>query len=401
MKKIALLVISALLISGAFFSLQSQPNTSLKPVMAEKAKMQVVFALDATGSMRGLMDAAKDKIWSIANSLTQADPAPDIEVGIIFYRDRGDAFVTKLVPLTDSLDYVYKELMKMTAQGGGDGPESVNQGLFEAVTKFNWDTATSVYKTVFLIGDFPPHMDYKNDIPYQQTCQIARGKDIVLNTILMGDNNDARKIWEEIAACNQGGYVQVNMNANDIKVATPYDSVIAVLSDSLDALKYYYGNTTVRLRGNASMKVIQDVVVTSSVNVKAQRAEYNTKYKDKNKAYAKAKSTSATSASNELLDDMEAGYVKLDTIAVAALPDNMQRMSVTERAAFVQSRMAYRDSLQKQMNIQIQNRNNFIEQELAKRSASEVKSSLNGLIFENIRGQAEKKKIILKGKAKY
>lgn len=55
----------------------------------------MVFALDATGSMAGLIAAAKDKIWSIAGSLAQTDDSIPIELGLIFYRDKGDAFITK------------------------------------------------------------------------------------------------------------------------------------------------------------------------------------------------------------------------------------------------------------------------------------------------------------------
>ena len=82
------------------------------------------------------------------------------------------------------MDVVYSELMQVSAKGGGDGPESVNQGLNEAVELFNWDTDTSTYKAIFLVGDYEPHMDYKNDVPYFVTCKIAKRKDIVLNTIL-------------------------------------------------------------------------------------------------------------------------------------------------------------------------------------------------------------------------
>ena len=43
--------------------------------------------------------------------------------------DRGDEYVTKLTPLTDDIDAVYGELKKLTADGGGDWPESVNEAL--------------------------------------------------------------------------------------------------------------------------------------------------------------------------------------------------------------------------------------------------------------------------------
>jgi hypothetical protein len=126
-------------------------SSTISPVNdTARGKIQVVFALDATGSMSGLIAAAKEKIWSIAGSFSQADPAPDIEMGLIFYRDRGDRFVTQLHQLSGNLDDIYEKLMEIRAEGGGDQPESVNQGLFEAVTKFNWASDTSTFKTIFI-----------------------------------------------------------------------------------------------------------------------------------------------------------------------------------------------------------------------------------------------------------
>jgi Mg-chelatase subunit ChlD len=219
-------------------SLQKEINSN------QSSKIQVVFALDATGSMAGLIAAAKDKIWSIAGSLAQTDDSIPIELGLIFYRDKGDAFITKKVPLTANLDDMYKELMEMNASGGGDTPESVNKGLYEAVTQFSWNKDTAVYKAIFLVGDCPPHMDYKDDIKYMESCRLAKQHDIVINTILMGNNDEAKKIWKELSACNGGSFVQMNMKVNDIEVSSPVDDSIAIISDELDKQRIYYGTAT-------------------------------------------------------------------------------------------------------------------------------------------------------------
>src|SRR5690606_37614227 len=52
----------------------------LPPVTATAAQVEAVFVLDTTGSMSGLIDAAKEKIWSIAATMAQADPAPQIRI---------------------------------------------------------------------------------------------------------------------------------------------------------------------------------------------------------------------------------------------------------------------------------------------------------------------------------
>ena len=125
----------------------------------ERPAVEVMFVLDTTGSMGGLIAAAKEKIWSIANTLATADPTPAIRMGLVGYRDRGDGYVTTVTPLSDDLDAVYTQLMQYRADGGGDGPESVNQALYEAVSKPDWSPDKATYRVMFLVGDAPPHMD--------------------------------------------------------------------------------------------------------------------------------------------------------------------------------------------------------------------------------------------------
>lgn len=362
-------------------------------LIVKRGKIQIVFALDATGSMAGLMSAAKDKIWSIAASITQSDPAPELELGLVFYRDKGDAFVTKRVPLTDSIDFVYKELMNIRAEGGGDSPESVNQGLYEAVTQFAWDESPDVYKTVFLIGDQPPKMTYKDDVKYPETCIIAKSRDIVLNTILMGNDPTARKVWNEISNCAQGSFVNVNMGVNDIAVKTPYDEDIARMNDELEGMTYYYGSAHVKSKG-AEAKALSDVVVTASrSNVKAQRAEYKMKY-----AAEKSRTSGKT---YDLLKDVMDKKVDLNTLKQEELPDEMQKMNADERKAFIQDKLAERKRKEEELHKKIEQRNSYIKESLSKKDAAEVKNSFNNIIYENIKQQTKKKNIKLTGEAKY
>src|SRR5437867_7998383 len=67
----------------------------------EKPRIEVCFVLDTTGSMGGLIEGAKQKIWSIANEMISAKPTPELKLGLIGYRDRGDEYVVKSFQLTD------------------------------------------------------------------------------------------------------------------------------------------------------------------------------------------------------------------------------------------------------------------------------------------------------------
>src|SRR5713101_5571533 len=77
-----------------------------QPEAKKQPKIEVVFCLDTTGSMGGLIEGAKQKIWAISNQIASGKPTPDLKIGLVAYRDRGDAYVTKIHDLTDDLDAV-------------------------------------------------------------------------------------------------------------------------------------------------------------------------------------------------------------------------------------------------------------------------------------------------------
>src|SRR5690348_8048988 len=68
---------------------RQEPATS-----ADESRIDVVFVLDSTGSMGGLIEGAKQKIWAIANQVATAKPRPRIRMALVTYRDRGDSYVT-------------------------------------------------------------------------------------------------------------------------------------------------------------------------------------------------------------------------------------------------------------------------------------------------------------------
>src|SRR5204863_2364258 len=113
-----------LLLLAVLFGLAAPLSAEDRKPAVKKPKVEVVFCLDTTGSMGGLIEGAKAKIWSICNQIAGGKPTPDLKVGLVAFRDRGDEYVTKVFDLTDDLDAVYSDLKKFVAAGGGDVPES-------------------------------------------------------------------------------------------------------------------------------------------------------------------------------------------------------------------------------------------------------------------------------------
>src|SRR5687768_1879186 len=148
----------------------AKPDPAVPPV--SKPRVELVFALDTTGSMGGLIDGAKRKIWFIVDEVMKAKIQPEVKVGLVAYRDQSDAYVTKVTPLSDDLDTVYNDLMSFKADGGGDTPEDVELALHHALTKIQWSEGKDVLKIIFLVGDAPPQR-YPQAVRWEKSAQDA------------------------------------------------------------------------------------------------------------------------------------------------------------------------------------------------------------------------------------
>ncbi len=147
-----------------------------------RPKMDLAFCIDTTGSMQGEIDMVKSKVKELVAKLAAGKPAPEIRVGLVAYRDRGDAYVTKVFPFSEDIDHVVKDISGLQAAGGGDGPESVNEALHTAVHDLRWDESGNAAKLLFLIGDAAPH-SYPGDFDWHKECREAIGRGIQINTI--------------------------------------------------------------------------------------------------------------------------------------------------------------------------------------------------------------------------
>jgi len=211
-----------------------------------KPRIEVCFVLDTTGSMGGLIEGAKQKIWSIANEMISTKPTPELKLGLIGYRDRGDEYVVKSFQLTDDIDSIYGHLRDFKAEGGGDEPESVNEALAEAIEKMPWSQDRKVLKIIFLVGDAPPHLDYADGPKYPELCRIAAKKDLIINTVQCGNIAETTPIWKEIAKLSEGSYAAIAQSGGVAVIATPMDNELARLNKKIGATLIPYGDAALQ-----------------------------------------------------------------------------------------------------------------------------------------------------------
>jgi uncharacterized protein YegL len=173
----------------------------------EAPRVDVVFLLDATGSMGDEIQVVKDRIREMISDIALGEPAPDVRFGIVAYRDRGDDYTTRVYPLSRDIDLIVDNLGEIEASGGGDYPESLNEGLHVAIHEMLWDEANGVARLVFLIADAPPHTDYADDYDYRDEAQLAAQFGITVHAIgASGLDEEGERIFKEIATGTEGQF---------------------------------------------------------------------------------------------------------------------------------------------------------------------------------------------------
>jgi Mg-chelatase subunit ChlD len=374
MKRLSLRIAAALLTFtvgvGATVALVRQARVekpSVPPVAGSgnnEQALEMVFVLDTTGSMGGLLEGAKQKIWGIVNEVMQSPSKPSVRVGLVAYRDTGDSYVTQVLPLTNDLDKVYVTLMDYSAGGGGDWPENVRRGLADGVSRSGWSSNSGgVARVIFLVGDAPPHDDYRNEPDTLKTTAEAVRAGMIVNTVQCGDAADTRRAWQEIARRGEGQYFAIAQDGGVQAITTPYDARLSELGGKLGATFTAYGGGS----GPEGRDYRQEIAATQSAseNRVAQSAP----------AVARAdravnKALNKDAYIGDLLQAVENGSVKLESVDKEDLPDDLQKLSPAERKQEVERRLAERKKVREEIVTLSKKRDEFI--------AAERKKSLGG-----------------------
>lgn len=114
----------------------------------------VGLVLDVTGTMQPAIDWLRSDAKRLMKALNLVALEP--QIALTFYRDQGDLFVTKPIPLTSNVDQLVRELGMMQAKGGGDEPEAVREALADTIRVSKWGTAPNTPKSLVLITDAQP-----------------------------------------------------------------------------------------------------------------------------------------------------------------------------------------------------------------------------------------------------
>ncbi|MHC4202038.1 MAG: VWA domain-containing protein, partial [Planctomycetota bacterium] len=210
--------------------------------LVRERRIDLAICLDTSGSMSGLINSARGKLWQIVSELASAKPSPHLRVALLTYGTpsygSASGWVRVNLDLTDDLDRVYQELFALRTKGG---TEYVARVTRRAVDSLSWDRATDTYRVIFVAGNESAYQDpeFRNE----DVCRSAITRDIVVNAIYCGGagHSDADG-YRRTAQLAEGRYASIDQNRGTVTVSTPYDDDLTRLGAELNTTYVAYGS---------------------------------------------------------------------------------------------------------------------------------------------------------------
>ncbi|MFQ5654134.1 MAG: VWA domain-containing protein [Planctomycetota bacterium] len=333
--------------------------------------VEIVICLDTSGSMNGLIDAARQKLWAIVNDLALAEPAPKLRVALLTYGNNGheeeNGWVKLETPFTDDLDLISERLFALTTNGG---TELVGRVLKASLDRLDWSPGERALKLILVAGN--ESADQDRVIPYRDTCRAAIARGIIVNPIYCGRPADGiAPGWREIATLSDGHFAAIDQNEGTVVISTPFDEPLAALSAALNDTYIPLGRAG---ELGAANQVRQD-----------ENAEGLNR--------AAASQRGATKASRnyicswDLIDALEKGSVKLEDVKEEDLPEELRAMELEELAGHVDKMKGQRAVLRKEISELSSRRESYVKEEMAKQ-ALPAQNGFDHAVRAAIRAQA-------------
>lgn len=178
------------------------------------AQLDVVFLIDATGSMGGEIARLQDTIKTVAGRIQGLEAQPSVRYGLVAYRDQGEEYVTAAANFTANVADFKSSLDKVQAGGGGDKAEDVESGLAKGITGMGW--GEGAVRLVFLVADAAPHIDYQQSTPYTTSVKTAAEKGIKLFPIgCSGLEPEGEFAFRQLAQYTMGQYLFITRGGDE------------------------------------------------------------------------------------------------------------------------------------------------------------------------------------------
>lgn len=368
-------LISTILISGSLWALNNyepgkkldyrtsseQNSQNLKSVkkadensekLAENT-IQVALLLDTSNSMDGLIEQAKSRLWNIVNTLTTLKyegKSPKIEIALYEYGNDGlsdENWVRKVTPLTQDLDLISEKLFTLKTNGGTEYCGAVIQN---ASSQLDWNNNSKSMKLIYIAGN---EAFNQQGINYKEAISGAKKKNIFVNTIFCGNNEEGIRIfWQDGAVLGGGKYFNIDSNRKVIFIETPYDIRISECNVKLNDTYIGYGSQGYHKK---EAQALQDA---NAKKMSAANAAERTVSKSQKSAYS--------NTSWDLVDRAESDKEFIKNVKQEELPSELKGKSKIEIEKIIAKKSEERNKIQKEITELAKKRQDYIDAEMKK-----------------------------------
>ncbi len=359
-----------------------------KPKQPKADHIQLAVLLDTSNSMDGLINQARTQLWKIVNELATAKrngQSPQLEVALYEYGKpslgKETGYLRQIVPLTDDLDKISEELFALTTNGG---EEYCGQVIQAATKGLKWSESNDDLKLIFIAGN---EAFSQGGVDYKTACSAAIAKGISVNTIFCGAKQEGIQTgWEDGAKLADGSFLNIDQNQKVAEITTPFDEKLTKLSSEINETYLAFGSAENRKKV-AERQVAQDRLAKAAAPAAgAERAAFKGSGQYRVGGF-------------DLVNALADGKVKLKDVKDEELPEELKKMSLKEREAYIEKKKTEREKIQKEIQQLGQKRKEYIakkQREEAEKSGKGEVNTLDAAVIQALRDQAKKKKFELK-----
>ncbi len=258
----------------------------------EMNNVDIAFVVDATGSMGDELRYLKAEMNDIIFKSKQISSKLNFHFANVFYRDEGDAYVTRQMNFSRVLSESVQFINEQQAGGGGDYEEAVEFALDSAINNLSWNEEARA-RILFLILDAPPHNTAENQTKMKELAEQAAAKGIRIVPVgASGIDKSTEYLMRTLAISTNGTYTfltnhsgiggdHIEPTTDDYKVETFNDLLVRVLKSytympdceqNMPDLDLDYPDSLVTIPGDS----ISDVDTLSSSYDSVRREHHHT-----------------------------------------------------------------------------------------------------------------------------
>lgn len=189
--------------------INSKKNLKTNLELQASPLLEIAFVVDATGSMGDEIRYLQSELTDVINRIQKRNRCLQIKSGSVFYKDHGDDYLTRVLPLSYNPATTVNFIGEQSAGGGGDFPEAIDVGIEQGLNELGWSQQHNP-KIMFLILDAPPHQDESNKKRMRNAIVKAAEMGIrIVPITASGIDKSTEFLMKYLAIATGGEYVYI------------------------------------------------------------------------------------------------------------------------------------------------------------------------------------------------